>query len=277
LDFRSAVALWGTMVVKNRLAYLRQLASQGAKLTTTVSTNPATQIEKVRIIVEPDVKVLQACQCLTFMVLDMLSSACDIYHVADRGHRNSKGASEVVFYISHGKPATSLSPGAAVVVPCEEDVQPTEVTSYNGNGDDDVEANGDTDHHAHAEVKGLKIMLKDQQSKYERIQKDLDECEAVGDGLVDKVKKAKGDTDHHAHAVLSNLKKKLKDQQSKYERIQKDRDECEAVGDALVGKIKKAKGTEGHPTAFLPKYEATDDVVVESSERPVSNIVASAT
>eukprot|EP00933_Yihiella_yeosuensis_P017374 TRINITY_DN14527_c0_g1_i1.p1 TRINITY_DN14527_c0_g1~~TRINITY_DN14527_c0_g1_i1.p1 ORF type:complete len:321 (-),score=27.71 TRINITY_DN14527_c0_g1_i1:118-1080(-) len=91
------------MVVQNRVAFLRNLLHHGAKLHASISSNPDTQIEKIKIWVDPAVRIdpLRQ-QCMT-SILDMLDHACTHYHVADKGHKRSGGMSEVVFYISYGK------------------------------------------------------------------------------------------------------------------------------------------------------------------------------
>ena len=91
------------MVVQNRVAFLRNLLHHGAKLHASISSNQDAQIEKIKIWVDPAVRIDPfRQQCMT-SILDMLDHACTRYHVADKGHKRSGGMSEVVFYISCGK------------------------------------------------------------------------------------------------------------------------------------------------------------------------------
>ena len=57
------------------------------------------------------------------MVLDILANACVHFHVANRGHKNSKGVSQGVFYISYGKRGQDdlvLNPLVETFVPASE-------------------------------------------------------------------------------------------------------------------------------------------------------------
>eukprot|EP00933_Yihiella_yeosuensis_P010717 TRINITY_DN11752_c1_g2_i1.p1 TRINITY_DN11752_c1_g2~~TRINITY_DN11752_c1_g2_i1.p1 ORF type:complete len:285 (-),score=44.71 TRINITY_DN11752_c1_g2_i1:172-1026(-) len=89
------------MVVKNRIAYLKGCLSHGAKLVASVTSNPKTGIQKVKIVVDPSTRIEPQKQWCANSVLDMVAHACDACHVADKGHRHSSGLSEVHFYISN--------------------------------------------------------------------------------------------------------------------------------------------------------------------------------
>ena len=91
------------MVVRNRIAHLKKLVENGAKMVGTVAANPDTSIEKVRIHIYPSVRILPEHQTCMMHLLDMVMHASDAFHVADRGHTCSDSHSEVTFIISKGK------------------------------------------------------------------------------------------------------------------------------------------------------------------------------
>eukprot|EP00929_Paragymnodinium_shiwhaense_P090043 TRINITY_DN50278_c0_g1_i1.p1 TRINITY_DN50278_c0_g1~~TRINITY_DN50278_c0_g1_i1.p1 ORF type:complete len:263 (-),score=24.17 TRINITY_DN50278_c0_g1_i1:594-1382(-) len=96
------------MVVDNRVAHIRSLVSSGVKMFSTVSMNPATNIEKIKITLDPHAQCDPRFQSASLAVLDFLDRVRCSTHVADRGHHNSRGQSEVIFYISHGKRASRV-------------------------------------------------------------------------------------------------------------------------------------------------------------------------
>jgi hypothetical protein len=101
------------MVVAARISYIRSLLSHGAKVVCTVSLNRVTCVEKVKVIVDPAIHVCTV-QPGAEMMLDYLEHSSTTAHVADRGHKHSKGQSEIVFYIS--RPSSKQS-GSAMNVP----------------------------------------------------------------------------------------------------------------------------------------------------------------
>lgn len=94
------------MVVKKRVAYLKRILEKGAKLHASFTVNAVTQVEKVKLVINPLVQVdPQKHQCGA-MVLDILAKACSRFHVADRGHKSSTGESLITFYVSYAGPCT---------------------------------------------------------------------------------------------------------------------------------------------------------------------------
>ena len=126
------------MVIKNRIAHLRRLLEMGAKITATVTSNPANSTEKIKLIVNPEVKIGMSHQFLVSQVLVMLDQCCDNAYVADRGHRHSNGHSEVCFYVNHGKKKAcsdgdvKLNPDAPIFVPPQRDEQAVNDTNFCG-------------------------------------------------------------------------------------------------------------------------------------------------
>ena len=88
------------MVVLNRIAYIRKLLQFGAKVTATVSSNPESMVQTVCVFVNPGVHCDPLAQSCAAMVLDILETANRTSHIAEKGHKNSLGESEVVFYIT---------------------------------------------------------------------------------------------------------------------------------------------------------------------------------
>ena len=106
------------MVVLNRIAYLRRILAHGAKVVINVSSNPNTNIEKFKLLIDPGILVDPAAQQCVLAVLDVIEYAANCFHVADRGHKNSaSGISEVTFLVSHGKLGSVGT--LARLVPCE--------------------------------------------------------------------------------------------------------------------------------------------------------------
>ena len=105
------------MVVENRIAYLRKMVYFEAKATVTVSSNPSTGVEKVKVVVDPNLKIPAARQNFALQMFDALESACSMYRVADRGHKHSPesgGRSEVHFFIT---PRHEMNTAAKEFVP----------------------------------------------------------------------------------------------------------------------------------------------------------------
>ena len=69
------------MVVENRIACLRRMFEYGAKLSATVAVNQVSNVQSVRIVVDPSVIVDCALQSGITMVLDFLDNACDTHTV----------------------------------------------------------------------------------------------------------------------------------------------------------------------------------------------------
>eukprot|EP00929_Paragymnodinium_shiwhaense_P062301 TRINITY_DN3110_c0_g1_i1.p1 TRINITY_DN3110_c0_g1~~TRINITY_DN3110_c0_g1_i1.p1 ORF type:complete len:338 (-),score=35.96 TRINITY_DN3110_c0_g1_i1:333-1346(-) len=95
------------MVVLLRLSHLQGLLRSGVRISASTSYNPATGVEKVRLIVHHDDILPIHAQRTTALILDMLAASCETHCVADRGHRHSKmtrsqlaGCSDIAFYIT---------------------------------------------------------------------------------------------------------------------------------------------------------------------------------
>ena len=101
------------MVVRNRIAYLSKLARDGAKLLFTVSVNPATGVQKFRVLCDKTVQVSMDMQFSSFAMLDLLTALNLSHRVADRGHRHSNGISEVTFFAS-GKVTSGITTSTGV-------------------------------------------------------------------------------------------------------------------------------------------------------------------
>ena len=87
------------MVVTNRVSYLRSLLMYGAKMTACISTNQDTFVQKIKLTVDPAIRVEPAHQGCILALLDMIQSLAGHAHIADKGHKHSSGISEVVFYL----------------------------------------------------------------------------------------------------------------------------------------------------------------------------------
>ena len=110
------------MVVEHRVEYLRKMVRIGARVVVTISSNPTTGVEKIKVVVDPTTYVPCVQQSFVSMALGMLEKACVSHMVADKGHRHSVasgGKSEVHFYVTP-RPAVAAvvsSPQAAVARP----------------------------------------------------------------------------------------------------------------------------------------------------------------
>jgi hypothetical protein len=111
------------MVVAARIAYVRKLLEFGAKVSCSISFNPTTQVEKVRLLIDPTVHIDADWQVGAAIALDYLECASVHARIADRGHRHSSGISEVVFLITravevlHNPSRLTSGPTAQVPVP----------------------------------------------------------------------------------------------------------------------------------------------------------------
>ena len=88
------------MVVLNRISFLRRLAELGAQCVFTVSVNSATGVQKVKVNINPSVRIPCAQQFCTLQMIEFLFSLCLTHVVSDKGHKHSNGKSEMVFYIT---------------------------------------------------------------------------------------------------------------------------------------------------------------------------------
>ena len=116
------------MVVKNRIAYIRQMLHFGAKITVTVTSNPDTGVEKFKVIIDPGVQVPVCQQFFVSQVLELLDRSCETHNIADKGHKHSQssgGKSEVHFYVTPRVPSKTLTgnmnlnPAAATFIPAK--------------------------------------------------------------------------------------------------------------------------------------------------------------
>ena len=82
------------MVVLNRVAYLRNLEQYGAKLTFSVSVNPATGVQKFKVVIDTSILIPIEQQSCTLYMLDLLSNLCVSHRVADKGHKHTNGISK---------------------------------------------------------------------------------------------------------------------------------------------------------------------------------------
>ena len=78
-------------------------------MTSVISANPSTTIQKVKIHVAPGVRIEPCFQVCMYSVLDMLQAAASHYHVADKGHKHTNGDSEICFFIDVGKTCNTAS------------------------------------------------------------------------------------------------------------------------------------------------------------------------
>ena len=65
-----------------------------------ISCNPDTLVQKVKIIICPEVRIESCCQGFMHIILDMVDAAAQTGSVADKGHKHSSGQSEVCFFLS---------------------------------------------------------------------------------------------------------------------------------------------------------------------------------
>ena len=105
------------MVVSERLRYLRCLLSRGAKVSCSVTSNPSTGVQKIKVMVDPSVRVEPHLQMCTAMVLDIVETALHHYAVADRGHKHSSGISQVCFFVSYELPKQGKMFGNDIAAP----------------------------------------------------------------------------------------------------------------------------------------------------------------
>jgi hypothetical protein len=94
------------MVILDRLVHIRTLILHGAKVMCNTACNPINKIERVRISVDPNVRIEASFQQTSLHLIDSLIQAVGVYHVADRGHRHSGGISVVTFLINYGQSPT---------------------------------------------------------------------------------------------------------------------------------------------------------------------------
>ena len=73
------------MVVLNRVAYLRNLAQHGAKMTFSVSVNPATGVQQFKVFIDTSIQIPIEQQSCTLCMLSFLSNLCVSHRVADKG------------------------------------------------------------------------------------------------------------------------------------------------------------------------------------------------
>ena len=88
------------MVVLNRIAYLRGLAQFGAKFIFSVSVNPVTGVQKIKVVIDPSCTIPLDQQFCTLNMLEFLAQLCFSHKVADKGHKHTSGISEVAFFIT---------------------------------------------------------------------------------------------------------------------------------------------------------------------------------
>ena len=63
------------MVVSNRLAHLRRLVEQGAKVVVNVSSNPDTGNEKFKLLIDPSKRIEPTSQQCILAVLEVIQQA----------------------------------------------------------------------------------------------------------------------------------------------------------------------------------------------------------
>lgn len=141
--------------MRSRIDYVRGLLFHGGKLTCTVNTNPTTEIEKIKMVINPAIRVEPSLQICAASLLNYVECAISTFCVADRGHRHSSGISEVIFYISRGSrtQASSSEAGAnslgRVGLPAAQDLPVA--------GAEPVSA--DIEHHVASEARPVDIRL----------------------------------------------------------------------------------------------------------------------
>ena len=98
------------MVVINRIGYLRDMIYKGAQVFITVSINPETSVQKVKVIIDSAAALPVQQQSFALEVLRSLESLCSSHAIADRGHKHSLrsgGKSFVHFFLT---PLASTDP-----------------------------------------------------------------------------------------------------------------------------------------------------------------------
>jgi len=107
------------MVVLNRIAYLRGLAQFGAKFIFSVSVNPETGVQKIKVVIDPSFTIPLDQQFCTLSMLEFLTQLCFSHKVADKGHKHTSGISEVIFFIT--APSSSAAPPSSMVHAATDD------------------------------------------------------------------------------------------------------------------------------------------------------------
>ena len=98
------------MVVINRIGYLRDMIHKGAQVFITVSINPETSVQKVKVIIDSSAALPVQQQFFALEVLRSLANLCSSHAIADRGHKHSLrsgGKSVVHFFLT---PLASTDP-----------------------------------------------------------------------------------------------------------------------------------------------------------------------
>ena len=94
---------------------MRALLNSGAKLSVTLTANAQTGTEKVKVFVDPKVRLDPALKAGALPVLGWVGAACLERPVVDRGHRHSSGVSEVHFLLRPRPRSAPAVPMAGVV------------------------------------------------------------------------------------------------------------------------------------------------------------------
>ena len=76
---------------------MRGLLQHGAKMTVSISCNPANSTQKIKVCIDPQTRVDPEDQWSVSMALDIVEAAVLNCPVADKGHRHSNGSFEVCF------------------------------------------------------------------------------------------------------------------------------------------------------------------------------------
>eukprot|EP00929_Paragymnodinium_shiwhaense_P010188 TRINITY_DN11471_c0_g4_i1.p1 TRINITY_DN11471_c0_g4~~TRINITY_DN11471_c0_g4_i1.p1 ORF type:complete len:298 (+),score=50.48 TRINITY_DN11471_c0_g4_i1:101-994(+) len=116
------------MVVAHRIAYIKRLMQSGTYVAVSVSVNPATQVQKFKVIIDEKTQVHPDHQICVQMVIELLASMTDLFCIADKGHRHSTGRSEVLFYLT---PISQAASCAAQPAQCDSSRQQGEHAEEN--------------------------------------------------------------------------------------------------------------------------------------------------
>ncbi len=101
------------MVVHARIRYLLNLLHHGAKLTAIVTSNAQTATQKVKILIDPSMRIEAKLQQCALSVLEMVQKANTEYYVADKGHMHTSGKSDVQFLTIYSD-KTEVAPASAL-------------------------------------------------------------------------------------------------------------------------------------------------------------------
>ena len=176
------------MVVLNRIAYLRSLAQFGAKFVFSVSVNPVTGVQKIKVVVDPSCTIPLDQQFCTLNMLEFLAQLCFSHKVADKGHKHSSGISEVIFFITAPPftagtsfPISSSQPETSCIAISDTAVAGTS-GMHSGIGDNDGENQGDVCDHVQDTI-GPDVGRNIEKNRYKQMVEQLYKATRDGTGI----------------------------------------------------------------------------------------------